>query len=123
MGSHAHHADLAHASHAHALTQGSERRLAVVLALAAAYMLAEVGGGLWTHPLARRADARHMLADVAALALSLFAAWLARRPPHPGRTYGYLRAEILAALVNGSALGAVGVRVARAAAGGPRGPA
>src|SRR4030095_11359445 len=103
MGSHAHHADLAHASHAHAPTQGSERRPAVVPALAAPYVLAEVAGGLWTHSLALLADAGHMLADVAALALSLFAAWLARRPPPPGRTYRYPRAGVPAPLLTGPA--------------------
>jgi cobalt-zinc-cadmium efflux system protein len=82
-----------------------------VLALAAAYMLAEIAGGLWTGSLALLADAGHMAADVAALALSLFAFWLARRPAHPGRTYGYQRAEILAALANGSALVAVALGI------------
>jgi cobalt-zinc-cadmium efflux system protein len=95
---------------------GRERRLALVLVLAAAYMVAEIAGGLWTGSLALLADAGHMGADVASLALSLFAAWLARRPAHPGRTYGYLRAEILAALVNGAALVAVAVGVAVEAA-------
>jgi cobalt-zinc-cadmium efflux system protein len=112
MGSHG---DVAGHAHPHAAVRGAERgrerRLAAVLVLAAAYMLAEVAGGLWTGSLALLADAGHMLADVAALALSLFAAWLARRPPGPGRTFGYLRAEILAALVNGSVLVAVAVGV------------
>ncbi len=112
MGSHAHHAHAVRAPHAHTRAPGSERRLALVLALVAAYMVAEVAGGLWTGSLALLADAGHMLADVAALALSLFAVWLARRPAHPGRTYGYLRAEILAALANGSALVAVAVGIA-----------
>jgi cobalt-zinc-cadmium efflux system protein len=96
--------------HAHA-AQGA-RALRIALLLAASYMLAEVAGGLWTGSLALLADAGHMLADVAALALSLFAFWLARRPAHAGRTYGYLRAEILAALANGSALVAVAIGVA-----------
>ena len=111
MGSHAHHAELPHA-HPRVREAGSERRLSAVLALAATYMLAEAAGGFWTGSLALLADAGHMLADVAALALSLFALWLAKRPARPGRTYGYLRAEILAALVNGSALVAVAVGVA-----------
>src|SRR5512134_1267439 len=110
MGSHAHHAELSHASPARA--PGRERRLALVLALAAAYMLAEIAGGLWTGSLALLADAGHMAADVAALALSLFAFWLARRPAHPGRTYGHHRAEILAALANGSGLVAVSLGIA-----------
>jgi cobalt-zinc-cadmium efflux system protein len=112
-----------HAPHVHVRRSGRERRLALVLVLAAAYMVAEIAGGLWTGSLALLADAGHMGADVASLALSLFAAWLARRPAHPGRTYGYLRAEILAALVNGSALVAVAVGVAFEAAERLRAPA
>jgi cobalt-zinc-cadmium efflux system protein len=111
MAAHSHAGAHAHA-HGPARRTGHERRLALVLALAAAYMGAEIVGGLWTGSLALLADAGHMGADVAALALSLFAAWLARRPAHPGRTYGYLRAEILAALVNGSLLVAVAIGVA-----------
>jgi cobalt-zinc-cadmium efflux system protein len=64
----------------------------------------EVAGGLWTGSLALLADAGHMLADVGGLLLSLLAAWFARRPPSPRNTYGYLRMEILAALVNGVVL-------------------
>lgn len=72
-------------------------------------MLAEVIGGLLTGSLALLADAGHMLSDVASLGLSLFAMWIARRPGPPQRTYGYYRAEILAALVNGSALVVVAI--------------
>jgi cobalt-zinc-cadmium efflux system protein len=107
---HAHSHGVAHAHGSD--VPGRERRLAIVLALASAYLVAEVAGGLWTGSLALLADAGHMGADVAALALSLFASWLARRPAHPGRTYGHLRAEILAALANGSALVAVSVGIA-----------
>jgi cobalt-zinc-cadmium efflux system protein len=113
MGSshaHPHPEELAHAPPAR--TPGRERRLAFVLALAATYLVAEVAGGLWTGSLALLADAGHMGADVAALGLALFAFWLARRPAHPGRTYGYHRAEILAALANGSALVAVAFGIA-----------
>jgi cobalt-zinc-cadmium efflux system protein len=116
MGSHAHHSHAGVAdgrsAHARRRAPGRERRLGVVLALAAVYMVAELAGGLWTGSLALLADAGHMLADVAALALSLFAFWLARRPAHPGRTYGHHRAEILAALANGSALVAVAIGIA-----------
>ena len=75
--------------------------------LAAGYLVAEVVGGLMTNSLALLADAGHMLSDVAALALSFFAVWIADRPAPPHRTYGYYRAEILAALANGAALVAV----------------
>src|SRR4051812_5717240 len=70
-------------------------------------MVAEVIGGLLTNSLALLADAGHMLSDVAALGLSLFAVWVAERPPTPKRTYGYYRAEILAALANGATLIAI----------------
>lgn len=85
----------------------STRPLALTLGLAASYMVAEVIGGLWTNSLALLADAGHMLSDVAALALALFAIWIAKRPPDPRRTYGYYRAEILAALANGATLVAI----------------
>jgi cobalt-zinc-cadmium efflux system protein len=67
-------------------------------------MVAEVIGGYVANSLALVADAGHMLSDVAALGLSLFALWFSQRPATPDRTYGYFRAEILAALVNGVAL-------------------
>jgi len=79
-------------------------RLAWVLGLTAAFMGAEVVGGLLSGSLALLADAGHMLADVAALGLSAFAMRLARLPPSQKRTYGLARFEILAALVNGAAL-------------------
>lgn len=90
---------------------GNKRRLTAVLALVCVYMLAEVAGGLWTNSLALLADAGHMLSDAAALGLSLFALWIAERPPDARRTYGYYRMEILAALANGAALVAVAVLV------------
>lgn len=72
--------------------------------LTGAYTVAEVAGGLLANSLALLADAGHMLSDVAALGSSLFAVWIAGRPPTPRRTYGFYRAEILAALANGAAL-------------------
>jgi cobalt-zinc-cadmium efflux system protein len=79
-------------------------RLKWVLGLTATFMVAELVGGLLSNSLALLADAGHMLTDVAALGLSVFAISLARRPPSRKRTYGYVRFEILAALVNGAAL-------------------
>jgi len=93
--------------HRHHRASGNQRRLALTLVLAAGYMVVEVVGGLLTNSLALLSDAGHMLSDVAALGLSLFAVWVAERPPTPRRTFGYYRAEILAALVNGAALIAV----------------
>ena len=68
------------------------------------FLIAEVVGGILSNSLALLADAGHMLADVAALALSLFVAWFSRQPYEPRRTYGYLRWEILAAFINGATL-------------------
>lgn len=102
------HAD--HGTHAHRAA-GNKRRMTIALVLAGGYMIAEVVGGLLTNSLALLADAGHMLADVAAIALSLAAMWIAERPPSPRRTYGYYRAEILAALVNGATLVAIAIYI------------
>jgi cobalt-zinc-cadmium efflux system protein len=79
-------------------------RLLAVLVVTALFMVVEAVAGWVSGALALLADAGHMLTDVGALALSLFTAMLARRPADPRRTYGYLRWEILAALVNGALL-------------------
>ena len=76
----------------------------MVLVITAVFMVVELIGGLVSGALALVADAGHMLTDVGALGLSLFTAMLARRPADVKRTYGYLRWEILAALVNGGVL-------------------
>jgi cobalt-zinc-cadmium efflux system protein len=70
-------------------------------------MVVEVIGAYLTGSLALFADAAHMLTDVGGIALALFATWIASRPPTPAKTYGYYRAEILAALVNALLLLAV----------------
>src|SRR5213076_267482 len=85
----------------------SRGRLLTTLGLTAAFLVVEVLGALFTGSLALLADAGHMLTDVGALALALFAIWVAARPPTPAKTYGYYRAEILAALVNALVLLAV----------------
>jgi cobalt-zinc-cadmium efflux system protein len=97
--------------HHHGGAGSSTRRLAVVLVLTAIYMVAELVGGIVSHSLALLADAGHMLSDVAALGLSLFAAWISRRPPTPTRSYGYYRTEILAALANAATLIAISIWV------------
>ena len=73
----------------------------IVLAVTAAYFLTELIGGVYTNSLALLSDAVHLLTDLAAILLSLFALWVAARPARAGKTYGYLRAEILGALLNG----------------------
>lgn len=85
-------------------TRESRRGLVLTLILVCLYMLAEVIGGLLSNSLALLADAGHMLSDAAALGLALFAIWMSRRPATSKRTWGFYRAEILAALVNGTAL-------------------
>src|SRR6478609_5556175 len=90
---------------------GNRTRLGWTLLLTVAYMVAEIVGGYLSDSLALLADAGHMFSDAAALALSLFAAWIAARPPTPQHSYGYYRAEILAALVNGATLIAISIFV------------
>jgi cobalt-zinc-cadmium efflux system protein len=72
----------------------------VVLSLTTLYLLAEVAGGVLTGSLALLADAGHMLADVFGLSMSLAALRMAARPATPRRTFGFQRAEILAAVAN-----------------------
>ena len=85
----------------------SERRLIVVLAITAIYMVTEVIGGFLTGSLALLADSGHLLGDVLGLAMAVAAIRFARRPATADKTYGFYRAEILAALVNSIALLAV----------------
>jgi cobalt-zinc-cadmium efflux system protein len=89
----------------------NRRRLTLVLALTSVYLVAEVIGGLLTHSLALLADAGHMLADVAGLALALVAMRFGERPATPERTYGFYRVEILAALANAVVLIGISVLV------------
>src|ERR687890_1764757 len=95
--------------HEHDHGEGNRRALAIVLALTATFTVVEVAGGLLTGSLALLADAGHMLSDNLSLGLALFAAWLAGRPATPERTFGYQRAEILAALFNGMTLVAISI--------------
>jgi len=103
-----------HAAHGHGGSVdggGTRRRLIVTLALVSTYMVAEVIGGLMSNSLALLADAGHMLSDAGAIALALFAIWFARRPASPRHTYGYYRAEILAALANAGSLVAIAIYI------------
>lgn len=102
-GDHAHDDDHAH-DHAAELRSTPARRLAWAFALTASFMLVEAGVGFWSQSLALVADAGHMLADAAALALALVAQRIARRARTRQSTYGYRRAEVLAASANGTAL-------------------
>jgi cobalt-zinc-cadmium efflux system protein len=101
----------AHHGHDHS-TQidgpADRRRLTAVLAITVAVLAAQVTGALISHSLALLADAGHLLTDAAGLALALFASVLATRPATSERTWGYLRAEVLAAAAQATVLLAVG---------------
>ena len=101
--------DVMSGSHSHGTADANVVRLGWTLALVVLYAAAEVVGGLASGSLALLADAGHMVSDAAAIGLTLFAMRFARRPPSPTRTFGYYRAEILAALVNGATL--VGIAI------------
>lgn len=114
MGAHGHHHhghDHGHHHghhHGHAHDHGgSGRTLGIALVLTLVLTAVEVAAGWRSGSLALLADAGHMVTDGASLGLSAFAAWLAARPPSLRHTYGFGKAEILAALVNASAMLAV----------------
>ncbi len=86
---------------AHVSTAAANRsRLVAVFALTLGVFLVELVGAFFSNSLALLADAGHMLTDVAGIGLALLAIWFAARPATGGRTFGYLRLEILAAVIN-----------------------
>ena len=91
---------------------GEHRRLVAALLVALVAMVAEAIGGWLANSLALLSDAGHMLADAAAIGLSLFALRMGARPADARRTYGYYRLEILAALINGAFLFAIAAGIA-----------
>ncbi len=90
-----------HAGHHHGHTHG---HLNAALLLTALFAVVELAGGLISGSLALLADAGHMVSDVGALAIAAVAARIAAKPAHKGMTYGYGRARIIAAQINGLAL-------------------
>lgn len=96
-------------AHEHERLSADRRALGAALALISSFMVVEIVAGVLSDSLAVLADAGHMLSDSASLALALFAAWLAGRPSTPQRSFGYRRAEILAALANGVTLVVVAI--------------
>lgn len=103
-------------SHAHAAEHeriGAEarHRLTAVFAITAAFVVIEGVGGYMANSLTLLADAGHMLTDVGALALNLFAIWFAERKPPPHLTYGLYRVEVLVAQANGGILVAIAIFV------------
>ncbi|MBL8259050.1 MAG: cation transporter [Candidatus Competibacteraceae bacterium] len=97
---HGHHP---HREHRHP-GDAAGRALWLATALTLAYAVVEAAVGWWAGSLALVADAGHMVNDAAALGLAAAAAWLARRPPSTRHSYGFGRAEFLAALINSLAL-------------------
>jgi cobalt-zinc-cadmium efflux system protein len=94
--------------HSHDLAGAGRGRLTVVLAITVVILVAQVTGALVSGSLALLADTGHAFTDAAGLALALFAAVLAAKPPTTRRTWGYLRAEVLAAGAQATVLLAVG---------------
>ena len=93
-----------HPAHRLETTADNQRRLSLVLVITGVYLVAEIVGGFLTNSLALLSDAGHMLTDVGALGLAIFALWFSTRPATPQKTYGYHRLEILVALFNGITL-------------------
>lgn len=105
-----------HASHENELPgptgeRVNRRPFVIALIITGTFLIVEVIGGLLTNSLALLADAGHMATDVAALALALFAIWLAKRPATAERSYGFYRAEVLAALLNAATLVAISIYI------------
>ena len=98
-------------NHAHGLTATGRhrRRLLAVLSITVAIVLVQVVGAALSGSLALLADAGHMLSDAAGVFIALLAAWIAARPASDLRTYGYQRAEVLAALANALVLVVISV--------------
>ncbi|MEE8558380.1 MAG: cation diffusion facilitator family transporter [Myxococcota bacterium] len=102
------------ATHTHTHTEASTTTvsgLRVAFGITTVVLIIEAVGGVLTGSMALIADAGHMLTDAGALGIALFGAWLAARPADPRRSFGYGRAEILAALANGLLLGGVSVGI------------
>lgn len=103
MSAHHHHQphdhSHAHGPHTHGL--GNEKRVMFAMWLTGGFMVIEAVGGVISGSLALIADAGHMLTDTGALFLAFIATRLAKRPADGARSYGYARAEILAAFTNG----------------------
>ena len=97
--------------HRHGPDDANRTRLAVAFGITAPILVAQAVGALLTGSLALLVDTAHMLTDAAGLAIALVAATLASRPPTARRTWGFRRAEVLAALAQSAVLLAVGVYV------------
>lgn len=98
-------------SHGAAGALGHRRQLTIAFVITTTILLVEIVGAIWTGSLALLVDAAHMLTDAGGLALALLATNLTLRPPTARRTWGYQRAEVLAAMAQSAILLSVGVYV------------
>lgn len=101
-----------HALHARHAGAGAQHVLAIALALTAGFAIVEIVGAWWAGSLALLSDAGHMVTDAASLGIALFAQRISARPPSRRASYGYARAEVIAAFVNALALLALVVFIA-----------
>jgi len=102
----------AHCTYRAPLNSDTRRRLLLAFAITLVVMVVELVGSSLSGSLALLADAGHMLADAAALAVALFAAWIAQRPATAQRSFGFMRLEVFAALVNGAVLIVIAIGIA-----------
>src|SRR5690606_16727653 len=107
MSNHTHNHD--HSHHHSPVSGENKRNVLLAFVLTFSFMLIELLGGLWSGSLALIADAGHMLTDASALALAWLAFVAGSRQAGHRRTFGYLRFEVLASLVNGLALFAIAI--------------
>jgi cobalt-zinc-cadmium efflux system protein len=107
----AHHHDHGHGHHHAVGAETAVRPLAIALALIVGFMVVEVALAVAAHSLALLSDAAHMLIDAAALGMSVWAARLALRPAEGRMTFGFRRAEILAAQANAITLLVLGFAI------------
>lgn len=99
-------------SHSHNINNASEKKaLGIVLGLTFSFMIVEAFAGFYTGSLALLSDAGHMLTDVFAVSLAFFAIWFKEKPPTSTKTFGFYRAEILAAFFNSLLLFAISVGI------------
>ena len=98
--------------HDHGHVVDASRPLSIAFAITSGVLVLELVGGVLTGSVALLADAGHMLTDAGALGIAIFAAWASTQPRLPRHSFGYGRAEVLAALLNGLLLGGVSVGIA-----------
>ena len=96
-----------HGGHGHGHARAGHHGYLLALVLTVGYALVEVAGGMWTGSLALLSDAGHMFSDALALGLAAVAARLAQRPASARHSYGWARAEVIGALVNGLSMLAI----------------